>query len=144
MAEKAPLAILISAIANESQLSYPPGGVVEVAPTSGGSSGMVKVDSGEDVRDAPAESLTPPVVCPGVALSSMRRGQCGVILSTRLEPGEAAMLRAMGIRPRVRIKLCRAGDPFIVELCCGPGVGARVALHRMLADHVMIGSIPAC
>lgn len=75
---------------------------------------------------------------PGMPLTSLLRGQCGVLSATDLEPGEAAMLRAMGLRPRVRLKLCQLGEPCIVEICCGPGVGSRVALHRALAERVRV------
>lgn len=76
-----------------------------------------------------------------VAVTGLRRGQCGVVQACRLEPGEAAMLRAMGLRPRVRVRLCRVGEPCILEICCGPGVGSRIALNRPLAEHVMVGPI---
>lgn len=79
---------------------------------------------------APAREATP--------LTALLRGQCGVLSATDLEPGEAAMLRAMGLRPRVRLKLCQLGEPCIVEICCGPGVGSRVALHRALAERVRV------
>lgn len=75
---------------------------------------------------------------PGTPLTKLLRGQCGVLSETDLEPGEAGMLRAMGLRPRVRLKLCQLGEPCIVEVCCGPGVGSRIALHRALAERVRV------
>ena len=104
---------------------------------------MVQIDSRVQVSSASERPDPGAADCPAVALTSLRRGQCGVILATQLEAGEAAMLRAMGLRPKIRVKLCRVGEPFIVELCCGPGVGARVALHRVLAERIMIGSVTA-
>ena len=84
-----------------------------------------------------SESAGPEPMAP-VPVTSLRRGQCGIVQGTSLEDGEAAMLRAMGLRPRVRVRVCRLGEPCIVEVCCGPGVGSRIALNRPLAERVLV------
>lgn len=94
---------------------------------------------------APAPSPT------GVALTTLQPGQTGVICETCLEPDDAALLRAMGLRPNATIRLCRLGEPCIVEVIPGvPGSGdkcdrpggcsCRIGLSKPLADRVMIGA----
>jgi len=59
-----------------------------------------------------------------------------------MEPRDAAMLRAMGMRPRCRVRMIRAGEPCIVEvLGINPatgGCGCRLGLARALAARVMV------
>ncbi len=59
-----------------------------------------------------------------------------------MEPRDAAMLRAMGMRPRCRVRMIRAGEPCIVEvLGINPatgGCGCRLGLARELAARVMV------
>lgn len=87
----------------------------------------------------------------GVALTTLQPGQTGVICETCLEPDDAALLRAMGLRPNATIRLCRLGEPCIVEVIPGvPGSGdkcdrpggcsCRIGLSKPLADRVMIGA----
>lgn len=75
------------------------------------------------------------------ALSTMRAGQEGVIaVSGTLAPEDAAVLRAMGLRPQTRIRLCRVGEPCIVRVIDGRGCACRIGLARRLADQVMVGN----
>jgi len=80
-----------------------------------------------------------------VTLASLLPGQSGLVRDTdALSPGDAAYLRALGIRPRSRVRLCRQGGPCIVEVGCGcGGPCCRVALSRHLAMHVIVEPMPA-
>ena len=58
-----------------------------------------------------------------VVLTTLLIGQTGVVCETCMDKRDAAMLRAMGLRPQARIRVCRMGEPWIVEVLPG-GAGA--------------------
>ncbi len=96
----------------------------------------------------------------GVALTNLRPGDVGVVCETCMDPIDAAMLRAMGLRPNATIRVCRLGEPCIVEVftgssaradaACPPGLASdrpcdrpggcscRIGLARPLAERVMV------
>lgn len=79
-----------------------------------------------------------------VPLTSLKPGQTAVIAEARLDTDDAALLRAMGLADRVRVKLCRVGEPCVVAL--GPVEGkhchcnghCRIGLARGLADRILV------
>ena len=97
----------------------------------------------------PVTSVTVSVSAgPSVQLTTLRPGQTALVSSTTLEPGDAALLRAMGLRMSARIRLCRLGEPCIVEVLTGSescgrkgGCACRIGLARPLAERVMVGSV---
>ena len=79
------------------------------------------------------------------ALSTMKRGQTGVLCEASLASDDAAMLRAMGLYPAARIKLCRVGEPCIVSIAggsgaadCGCGSTCRIGLAKSLAARIFV------
>lgn len=78
---------------------------------------------------------------PAVPVTSLGVGQCGVVCETCLSDRDAAMLRAMGLRPKARIRVCRLGEPCIVEVmgATAGGCGCRIGLARPLAERIMVG-----
>ena len=95
----------------------------------------------------------------GVALTTLRAGDIGVVCETCMDPIDAAMLRAMGLRPNATIRVCRLGEPCIVEVFTGAtkadpscpegdprdrpcdrpgGCSCRIGLARPLAERVMV------
>jgi hypothetical protein len=91
----------------------------------------------------------PKVVVEGtVALTTLKPGQTALVRSTDLEAGDADLLRAMGLRLSARVRLCRLGEPCIVEVMgggesCGRpgGCVCRIGLARPLAEKVLVGSV---
>lgn len=78
-----------------------------------------------------------------IRLSDAKTGQLGVVKETSLSPKDAALLRAMGLRPAAQIRVCRLGEPCIVEVmtngACGRGgCGCRIGLSLPLAEQVFI------
>ena len=93
--------------------------------------------------DTPAPASTE-----GVSLTSLQAGQMATVFQTCLDPSDAALLRAMGLRPAARIRVCRLGEPCIVEVMSGSescgrpgGCACRIGLARPLAERVMVGLV---
>jgi hypothetical protein len=70
------------------------------------------------------------------------------VFQTCLDPNDAALLRAMGLRPSARIRICRLGEPCIVEVLSGSdscgragGCACRIGLAKPLAERVMVGLV---
>lgn len=88
-----------------------------------------------------------------ITLARLALGQTGVVCEHRLDPADAALLRAMGLRPNARVRVCRRGEPCIVEILpAAPGEGdgcdlpdcrCRIGLARPLAERVMVSAGPA-
>jgi Fe2+ transport system protein FeoA len=83
-----------------------------------------------------------------VSLLSMRAGEWGVVHSVEASPSDAATLRAMGLAPGARMRVCRAGSPTIVALMCPPDApckcaGTRLGLARELAAEIVVEPIDA-
>lgn len=81
-----------------------------------------------------------------VALTDAVPGQTGVVCQLCDDPRDAALLRAMGLRQNALVRVCRLGDPCIVEVLardgCVASCGSRIGLARPLARQVMIGPAP--
>ena len=81
-----------------------------------------------------------------VSLHQLRRGERGRVSVERLDPADAALLRAMGLRDNTVVRVCRAGHPCIVEICpdpaCNPVSATRIGLARDLAARVTVSADP--
>lgn len=68
-----------------------------------------------------------------------------------MDPADAAMVRAMGLRPNAMVRVCRQGDPTIIEvfsggggpadgpgMCSRPDCRCRLGLARVLAERVRV------
>jgi len=78
-------------------------------------------------------------------LSSLRAGQHGLVVASRVEGVDAPILRAMGLTEGAIVRICRAGEPTIVALLCHRGchcASSRVGLSRALADRVLVTEEP--
>ncbi len=73
-----------------------------------------------------------------VSLAQMARGARGTVCSVTLEKSEASTLGPMGLRERASIRVCRRGEPCIVEVGCTPGMCRRIGVSRRVAQQVMV------
>ncbi len=89
-----------------------------------------------------------------VGLVALAVGEVAVIREAHLDRDDAALLRAMGLGPGVRFKLCRQGEPCIVAImpsCCGvagpgadlPCCAGRIGLARSLARAIVVSRVEA-
>lgn len=72
-------------------------------------------------------------------LTSLQPGQVGLVTRTTLAEQDAALLRAMGVRPNARVHLCQAGEPWIIEVRRTGGACSRIGLARAIASNVFVG-----
>lgn len=109
---------------------------------------------GAGTGEAACNPASPEACCGGkpgcVALTALKAGQVGVVHpTTGLNAADAALLRAMGLRPNSRIRMCRTGEPCIVEVmpaaagACEDGCCCRIGLARPLAALVMVDQVGA-
>ncbi len=77
-----------------------------------------------------------------VALGELSPGQMAVVCEHCLGPRDASMLRAMGMRPGASVRVCRQGEPCIVEVMppgpCGCDCRTRIGLAAELARRIRV------
>lgn len=75
-------------------------------------------------------------------VTQMSRDQIGRVCDTCMDVRDAAMLRAMGLRPNARVRVVRLGEPCIIEVMglnpATGGCGCRIGLAKELAKRVMV------
>lgn len=96
------------------------------------------------------------IAVPSTVLSKLRPGQIARVCEACIDSKDAAMLRAMGLRPNARIRVCRVGQPCIIEVmaggcdgdegACNAGSPAaecacRIGLARPLAEKVVVDRV---
>lgn len=74
-----------------------------------------------------------------VPLTSMEVGQVGLVTRTLLSAQDDSLLRAMGLRPSARVRLCQAGEPWIIEVRRPGGACSRIGLAGAIARGVHVG-----
>ncbi|MFZ4575964.1 MAG: FeoA family protein [Phycisphaerales bacterium] len=86
-------------------------------------------------------------------LTQLPPGQTAIVRETRLDARDAALLRAMGLRPNATVRICRLGEPCIVEVLSGSGEGGcngpggcwcRIGLSKPLALGVVVEQTDSC
>lgn len=85
------------------------------------------------------------VQLPPVSLFALGTGRLAKVCEHCLNESDAAMLRAMGMKPGASVRVCRAGEPCIVEVLppsgggpCGCDCSTRIGLAKDLAMRVMV------
>lgn len=80
-----------------------------------------------------------------VSLYSLGTGRIARVCEHCLNESDAAMLRAMGMKPGASVRVCRTGEPCIVEVLapsgggpCGCDCSTRIGLAKDLATRVMV------
>lgn len=73
-----------------------------------------------------------------ISLMQLRRGQSAIVCDAQMSKSDAALLGAMGLACRSRVRLCRAGEPCIVAVMTGGRATCRIGLARPLAERIMV------
>lgn len=68
-----------------------------------------------------------------VRLTDLRPGSRGRLLAAHLERADLALLHALGLGERSSFRLCKAGDPWIVQVR-----GTRIGLSQHVAELLQV------
>ena len=68
-----------------------------------------------------------------VRLTRLRAGDRGRLHATRLAGDDREMLRALGLAERSHFRVCKAGDPWILQIR-----GTRVGMSSAVASRLMV------
>ena len=68
-----------------------------------------------------------------VRLSDLRAGTIARLHETRLDPEAVSLLRALGLTVACQLKLCKAGEPFIVQVRT-----TRIGLSKAVARGIYV------
>jgi len=82
--------------------------------------------------------LPPPVAAPGVSatpirLSQLEPGRRARMHTAQLAPQDCALLRALGLTDRCTLRICKVGEPCIVEVR-----STRIGLSRAVAHGIFV------
>ncbi len=81
-----------------------------------------------------AKSAEPQVVSAlPVRLTELRTGDHGRLHTTRLVVDDREMLRALGLAERSRFRVCKAGDPWILQVR-----STRVGISDAVARRILV------
>ncbi len=86
-------------------------------------------------------AMTPPEscdVCP-VRLCDLPAGAIARLHATDVPGEDGALLRALGLTERCRLRLCKSGEPCIVQVRA-----TRIGLSKTVAEQVLVVPEPAC
>lgn len=68
-----------------------------------------------------------------VALASMKRQECGVIVAVNAQGDDIERLKSMGVCAGRRVRVIKTGSPMIIDT-----THSRVGLARSLAERVVV------
>lgn len=68
-----------------------------------------------------------------VPLSQLDSGAVGRFQAAHLAKNDSALLRALGLTARSLVRVCKAGDPCIVQVRT-----TRIGLSREVAEHILV------
>lgn len=84
-------------------------------------------------QDAPPTEQPQPM-----PLTQLRLGERAVVTCLALSGRQGTALRAMGLCEKACVRVCRHGEPCIVEVSGELGGGRRIGLARGVTDAVLV------
>ncbi len=80
----------------------------------------------DPINPPSAESLA-------ISLTQLSRGQCATFHRADLRCEDCDMLNAMGMTDHCKLKVCKIGDPWIVQV-----KSTRIGMARSLAQRIFV------
>jgi hypothetical protein len=68
-----------------------------------------------------------------VQLTELCPGHCAQLHTAELDGKELALLRALGLSQKCRLRVCKAGDPWIVQVR-----ETRIGLAASVAEKILV------
>ena len=68
-----------------------------------------------------------------IALTTLTAGQTARLHEARLDPQSAGLLRALGLSEAETFRVCKAGEPCILQVD-----GTRIGVSRSVALHLYV------
>lgn len=87
-------------------------------------------------KPAPVLEQASATIAP-IPLTQLKRGAYGVLVCSG-DDATGQTLRAMGLRPECRLRVCRGGRHCIVAIETACGGGCRIGIDRTLAARVLV------
>lgn len=75
----------------------------------------------------------PDTAAAAVPLTSLAPGQMCTLHAAHVDRGCGELLRALGLTDRCRLRLCKVGEPCIVQVRA-----TRIGLSRLVADAILV------
>ena len=84
--------------------------------------------------DAAVPSSRPqPSPSASIPLTALKAGQRGALSTCELPEGDRELLRALGLADRASFRLCKAGNPWIVQV-----QGTRIGIADVVARQIKV------
>lgn len=74
-----------------------------------------------------------PVASLPVALTNLSTGQTARLHEARLDPPSVSLLRALGLSETQPFRVCKAGEPCILQID-----GTRIGVSRVVASNLYV------
>lgn len=74
-----------------------------------------------------------------ISLTQLGRGECATFDRADLRCEDCDMLNAMGMTDRCQLKVCKIGDPWIVQV-----KSTRIGMARSLAQQIFVLPRQSC
>lgn len=84
----------------------------------------------EQLTHPPADSAVVPTP---IRLSELKAGQRGEMIRADLQCDDCDLLSALGMTDRCKFRVCKAGDPWIVEVNA-----TRIGLAESVAGQILV------
>ena len=82
-----------------------------------------------ELETIPGDGAEPPAV----QLTELSAGDRGELHATKLTPGDRELLHALGLAERSRFRVCKAGDPWILQVR-----NTRVGMSDAVARRILV------
>lgn len=83
-------------------------------------------------------SRSPSIPSSSIPLTALKAGQRGALHTCDLPDGDRELLRALGLADRASFRLCKAGNPWIVQVH-----GTRIGIADVVARQIKVHPEPA-
>ncbi|MDY7093392.1 MAG: FeoA family protein [Acidobacteriota bacterium] len=93
----------------------------------------MEMSSAATAQDAPQDSTKASAAAQALPLTQLAEGQSARLLDARLASEDCLLLSALGLTDHCRLRLCKCGDPWIVQVRT-----TRIGLAEAVARKLLV------